>query len=198
MRNGQNGNLDVKIFGRGGDGPVSRAAGGDAAAMKSLYDAHVRYLTAVCLRYVPSEDEAKDVLQEAFIKIFSSLGTFRGDEKALRPWMRRIVVNESLMYLRSRKKDPLVFGEDSIPDSLPDLEPEPEDIPPDVLQEMIRKLPDGYRTIFNLHVFEQKSHAEVARMLGIRENSSTSQFYRARNLLASMIRDYRNAQRLER
>ena len=79
MRNGQNGNLDVKIFGRGGDGPVSRAAGGDAAAMKSLYDAHVRYLTAVCLRYVPSEDEAKDVLQEAFIKIFSSLGTFRGD-----------------------------------------------------------------------------------------------------------------------
>lgn len=166
--------------------------------MKSLYDAHVRYLTAVCLRYIPSEDEAKDVLQEAFIKIFSSLGTFRGDEKALRPWMRRIVVNESLMYLRSRKKDPLVFGEDSIPDSLPDLEPEPEDIPPDVLQEMIRKLPDGYRTIFNLHVFEQKSHAEIAGMLGIRENSSTSQFYRARNLLASMIRDYRNAQRLER
>ena len=52
--------------------------------MKSIYDSHVRYLTAVCLRYIPSEDEAKDVLQDAFIKIFSSIGTFRGSDSALR------------------------------------------------------------------------------------------------------------------
>lgn len=166
--------------------------------MKSIYDSHVRYLTAVCRRYIPSEDEAKDVLQEAFIKIFSSIGSFRGSDATLRAWMRRIVVNEALMHLRSRSKGPVLLGDNALPYDVPDEDPEPEGIPPDVLQQMIMRLPDGYRTIFNLYVFERKSHKEIARMLGIKENSSTSQFHRAKSLMASMIKDYRDAQRLEK
>ena len=188
----------MSLFRRGGDGLASRAAAGDAAAMKSIYDSHVRYLTAVCLRYIPSEDEAKDVLQEAFIKIFSSIGTFRGSDATLRAWMRKIVVNEALMHLRSRSKGPVLLGDNALPYDVPDEDPEPEGIPPDVLQQMIMRLPDGYRTIFNLYVFERKSHKEIARMLGIKENSSTSQFHRAKSLMASMIKDYRDAQRLEK
>ncbi|MGM9783859.1 MAG: RNA polymerase sigma factor [Candidatus Cryptobacteroides sp.] len=188
----------MSLFRRGGDGLASRAAAGDAAAMKSIYDSHVRYLTAVCLRYIPSEDEAKDVLQEAFIKIFSSIGTFRGSDSALRAWMRRIVVNEALMHLRRRSKDPLVLGDNALPHDVPEEDPEPEGIPPDVLQQMIMRLPEGCRAIFNLYVFEQKSHKEIARLLGIKENSSTSQFHRAKSLMASMIKDYRDAQRLEK
>lgn len=183
---------------KGGGSLVERAAGGDAAAVKSIYDAHVRYLTAVCLRYVPSSDDAKDVLQDAFVRIFSSLGGFRGDERVLRAWMRRIVVNEALMYLRRNNRNILVYQDGPLPDRGQDEDPEPEGIPPDVLQKMISDLPDGYRTIFNLYVFEDMSHKEIARLLGIRENTSTSQYHRAKALLAKKIKEYADEQRLEK
>ena len=166
--------------------------------MKSIYDSHVRYLTAVCLRYIPDADEAKDILQESFIKVFSSIGSFRGGDEALRAWMRKIVVNEALMHLRRRSREPVLLGNDALPLDVPDEDPDPESIPPDVLQQMIMRLPEGYRTIFNLYVFERRSHKEIARMLGIKENTSTSQYHRAKGLMASMIKDYRDAQRLER
>ena len=112
--------------------------------------------------------------------------------------MRRIVVNEALMHLRRRSREPVLLGNDALPLDFPDEDPDPEGIPPDVLQQMIMRLPEGYRTIFNLYVFERRSHKEIARMLGIKENTSTSQYHRAKGLMASMIKDYRDAQRLER
>ena len=72
------------------------------------------------------------------------------------------------------------------------------DIPPDVIQQMIKSLPTGYRTVFNLYVFENKSHSEIARLLGIKEGSSSSQFSRARSLLARMVREYYNKEQLSR
>jgi RNA polymerase sigma-70 factor (ECF subfamily) len=71
-------------------------------------------------------------------------------------------------------------------------DPPIEDIPPEVIHEMVRQLPTGYRTVFNLYVFEDKSHEEIARLLGISINTSTSQLYRAKNSLANMIRQYNN------
>ena len=71
-------------------------------------------------------------------------------------------------------------------------EPQIDDIPANVIQEMIRELPDGYRTVFNLFVFEEMSHKEIAGILGITESTSASQFHRARNMLAKKIKDYRN------
>ena len=138
---------------------VALAREHDAASVKALYDAYVQYLAAVCRRYLSSEDDVKDVLQDSFVKIFSSLDRFewRG-EGSLRLWMRRIAVNEA--------------------------------VPLEVLQDMIRSLPEGYRTVFNLHVFEQLPHKEIAGLLGISENTSFSQFSRAKNLLARKIREY--------
>ena len=156
--------------------------------MKTLYGQYVGYLTAVCARYIPDDDEVKDILQEAFIKIFDSMDKFswRG-EGSLKAWMTRIVVNDSLKTLRKRKTVPL-------PATLSDLpaeeEPAFDAVPLRVIQEMIRKLPDGYRTVFNLFVFEDKSHKEIASLLGIKENCSASQLHHAKALLAKWIKEY--------
>lgn len=178
---------------------VRKAKSGDTAAVKSIYDNNVRYLSAVCRRYVPDDDELKDVLQEAFIKIFSNLDKFEyKGSGSLRGWMSRIVVNEALMFLRRSSKYPLLSLDDPLPDIPETEDPDVDGIPPQVLQSMIEELPPGCRTVLNLFVFEQKSHKEIAEMLGIRENSSTSQFHRAKTLLAGMIKQYRNEQGLDR
>ncbi|MCQ2134967.1 MAG: sigma-70 family RNA polymerase sigma factor [Bacteroidales bacterium] len=178
---------------------VRKAKSGDTAAVKSIYDNNVRYLSAVCRRYVPDDDELKDVLQEAFIKIFSNLDKFEyKGSGSLRGWMSRIVVNEALMFLRRSSKHPLLSLDDPLPDIPETEDPDVDGIPPQVLQSMVEELPPGCRTVLNLFVFEQKSHKEIAEMLGIRENSSTSQFHRAKTLLAGMIKQYRNEQGLDR
>ena len=160
----------------------------DSRGTRVFYDRYAGYLTAVALRYVPDRSAVKDILQEAFLRIFDAVNRFeyRG-EGSLRSWACRIVVNGALKSLRGQGK--LQYVED-----LPDV-PEEEDVPVQlvpaaVLQRLIQELPDGYRTVFNLYVFEKKSHREIAGLLGIKEDSSASQFFRARALLARQIKTY--------
>ncbi len=156
--------------------------------MRSFYERYAGYLTAVCSRYVVDRTNVKDILQEAFIKVFQSLDRFeyRG-EGSVKAWITRIVVNDSLKYLRTSSRLNFV---DDLPDIPEDDEPTLPQIPPAVVQEMIKALPDGYRTVFNLYVFEKKSHKEIASMLGIKEDSSASQFFRARAQLAKNVKAY--------
>lgn len=203
---------------------IRKARRQDTAAIKALYDAYVQYLVAVCKSYIASDDDVKDVLQESFLKIFSSLDKFewRG-EGSLKSWMRRIVVNEALMFLRRNAKlatdsldkefAPGGFGDVSgsgvaggfgtssgfgtsfdVADEPADGDPDVAGVPMQVLLGMIRELPEGYRTVFNLYVFEEKSHKEIAGVLGISENTSYSQFSRAKSLLARKIKDYKKKQ----
>ena len=160
----------------------------DKTAMKMLYDRYVGYLTAVCARYIPDDDEVKDILQEAFIRVFQSMDkfTWRG-EGSLKAWLTRIVVNDSLKFLRRKKPLPLSA---TMAEPMDEEEPAFDSVPLDVIQGMIRKLPDGYRTVFNLFVFEDKSHKEIASLLGIKENSSASQLFHAKALLARWIKEY--------
>ena len=104
--------------------------------------------------------------------------------------MSRIAVNESLMYLRKKKKTDFVEYQDNLPDHENEEEPDVGRVPADVIQRMIGELPDGYRTVFNLFVFEDKSHKEIAGLLGITESTSASQFHRARKILAGKIKEY--------
>ena len=146
-------------------------------------------LTAVASRYLADKDQVKDVLQDAFIRIFDRFGSFRyRGEGSLRAWMSRIVANGALQVLR--REDRLLPARE-IPDTIPDEDPEVDNVPLDVLQDMISRLPDGYRTVFNLFVFEQMKHKEIASLLGIKENSSASQLLRAKALLAKEIKEYR-------
>lgn len=159
--------------------------------MADLYHRHIGYLAAVCSRYISSDEDVRDILQTSFMKIISSLDKFewRGPG-SLRAWMTRITVNESLKFLGENEKTRKMFEgyvqEDEVVE-----EPDTDNLSADVIQGMIRELPDGYRTVFNLYVFEEKSHKEIAAMLGITESTSASQFHRAKALLASKIREYR-------
>nr|CRY96219.1 hypothetical protein [uncultured prokaryote] len=135
---------------------------------------------------------AEDILQDSFVKIFSSIGTFSyKGPGSLKAWMSRIAANEALQYLRKQKHTNFLEYTDNIPDRT-DEEEEPDigKIPAGAIQKLIEELPDGYRTIFNLFVFEEKSHKEIAGLLGITESTSASQFHRARRILAKKIKDY--------
>lgn len=166
---------------------------GDRNAMHSLYSRYIRYLTAVCSRYIPNEDDVRDVLQDSFLKIFSSIKNFKyRGEGSLKGWMTKIVLNETLKFVKRTCQfnfTELKNDETDIPDDIP----ETESIPPPVIYKMIRELPDGYRTIFNLYVIEEKSHKEISRLLGIKESTSASQLHRAKALLADKIKNYINS-----
>ena len=157
---------------------------GSRSAMRELYDRYSGYATAVCLRYIPDRDEMQDVMQDSFVKIFTSLDSFeyRG-EGSLR--------NESLDYIRRNGR--FTFTDD-IPDSVEEDEPEIDAIPDDVLMEMIGRLPDGYRVVLNMYVFGGMSHKEIAEKLGIKTGTSASQYFHAKKLLAKMIDDYNKRQ----
>ena len=170
---------------------------GNRIAMKRFYDDYSGYLTAVCARYIPSREDVKDLLQESFLKIFKAIHRFeyRG-EGSLRAWSTRIVVNESLRHLKANEKMQFTtLAEDDLPNPADDQEPDIEDIPTPVILEMIRALPPGYRTVFNLYVFEEKSHKEIASILHIAESSSASQLHRAKGILMKEIELYRLKQK---
>ncbi len=168
---------------------------GDADARRALYGRYVQYLSAVCSRYITGRDDIKDILQESFIKIFRSLDGFewRGDG-SLKSWMTRVVVNECLKFLRDNRRLDMFVTMPELPD-VPEEEDDDEglsveDVPPEVVHSMIRELPDGYRTVFNLFVIEGRSHREIAKMLGISEATSASQFHRTKKILSKRIREY--------
>lgn len=165
-------------------------------AIKTIYSYYIEYLTAVCSRYVICDEDVKDVLQDSFVKIFTSLNTFeyRG-AGSIKAWLVRIVVNESLKFLKKNEKTDFLQYESDLPDAIDEDEDEPDvkNIPSDLILDMIRLLPIGYRTVFNLFVFEKKSHKEIANLLNITESTSTSQFYRAKKMLAKWIKDYSKA-----
>lgn len=160
---------------------------------KYLYEKYSARLLAVCQRYVGDRDTAEDILHDSFITIFKKLDTldFRGEEK-LYGWMRRLTVNRCIDWLRRQKREPQPLDDSpDIPDEGGGGEPEGvRKIPPAVLFRMIEELPEGYRTIFNLFCLDGYSHAEIAGMLGIKEKTSSSQYFRARTLLAQKIKKY--------
>lgn len=177
---------------------------GDATAMDELYAEYADYLTGVCYRYIGNDDDLKDVLQETFIKIFTQITTFTYRGKgSLKAWMTRIVINEALMFIRRSKKLNEVEVKTEPPDSdappggveaLPDVADEPPDtegLDATAIMDMVARLPDGYRVVFNLFAIEGRSHKQIAEKLGITPGTSASQYHKARNMLAKMIREYR-------
>ena len=105
--------------------------------------------------------------------------------------MRQISVNEALKLIRKRKRSDTVEYKWDLPDKEQEEEPDVGNVPSAVIQKMIHALPEGYRTVLNLYAFEEKSHKEIAELLGITESTSASQLHRARAILARQIKDYK-------
>lgn len=167
---------------------LSLFARGDARAMDVLYANFADYLAGVCVRYVPEQEDLHDVLQEAFIKIFTTINSFQYRGKgSLKGWMARIVVNEALMFLRNRKKMQFV-DEDAEPPDIPDAPPDTASLTAERVEKALAQLPDGYRAVFNLYAIEGKSHKEIAQLLHIKPDTSASQYHRAKKMLASILK----------
>jgi RNA polymerase sigma-70 factor (ECF subfamily) len=157
----------------------------DRKAQQLLYERFAPVMFTVCLRYVKETAEAEDVLVKAFMKVFQHIGRFEG-KGSLEGWIRRIVVNEGLAYLRSNKTMYLevdIVKADTAPSANTDH------LAVEDLMAMVQQLSIGYRTVFNLYAIEGYSHAEIAEMLQISEGTSKSQLSRARQLLQKMVAD---------
>lgn len=163
---------------------------GGRAAAEELYRRYAPGLFPVCLRYCSCTQDAEDLLQDSFIKLFTAIKTFtyRGSG-SLRGWMTRVIVNEAISRLRKSSLHTAPITDD-IEVSDDDNGSLPEGLTSQELIGFIQELPDGYRSVLNLYVFEGKSHKEIASLLGIAENSSTSQLHRAKKMLKERIEQY--------
>ena len=167
---------------------------GEREALRRLYDRYSNFAMAIGARYLPDSDEVRDVLQDCFVKILTSIGQFNyHGEGSLKAWVGRIVCNRSVDYLREHQRFVVVSD---IPDELDEVEePDLEGVPPDELTAMIGRLPANYRTVLNLFAVEQRSHKEIAQLLGIKASTSSSLLFRARRMLGKMIKDNLNRER---
>ncbi|TAL64362.1 MAG: RNA polymerase sigma factor [Bacteroidetes bacterium] len=163
---------------------------GDRRDQELLYRRHASKLYAVCLQYSGNDEEAKDILQDGFIKIFENLSHYK-HEGSFEGWMRRITVNTALEKFRSRHNLYRVDDIDQIQE--PEAEPNNEDyagLEADDLLSIIRELPPKYRMVFNLFAIEGYSHKEISKMVNISEGTSKSNLSRARVILQRRVGSY--------
>ncbi len=159
---------------------------GKPEAQRQLYEFFSQEMLGVCYRYTKSLRDAEDVLQDGFVKVFLGIAGYRS-EGQLGAWIRRIMVNTALNFLKRNRKyrDEMYFDEQPlhlVADDNPSVNLEAKE-----LAGLIRQLPHGYQTIFNLHAIEGYSHVEIGQLLGITDGTSRSQYARARALLISWI-----------
>ncbi|RYZ52042.1 MAG: sigma-70 family RNA polymerase sigma factor [Chitinophagaceae bacterium] len=157
-----------------------------ATAQRTLYDRYSHKMFAVCYRYAHNREDAEDMLQEGFIKVFSQIHKFE-NRGALEGWIRRIMIHTCINILKKNKRfnesvdlihaGALQVREESIPSIVQAKE----------VVECIRMLPLGYRTVLNLYAIEGFSHKEISDMLDVEESTSRSQYTRARNMLEDIL-----------
>ncbi len=172
------------------DDIIKKCLKNDRNAQKSLYQAFAGKMYAVCLRYSNKREDAEDILQEGFVKIFNQLQTYRNDG-SFEGWMRRIFVGLAIDYYRKNKKHNFQIIIDEELFDQPETEEENDlfsSIEAEAIHEAIQSLSDGYRTVFNLYAIEGFSHKEIANQLDISEGTSKSQFLRARLKLIEILK----------
>ena len=159
----------------------------DPRAEKALFERFAPRVYALARRYAPDETAAQDFLQECFICVFDNLKKYDARRGDVGGWIYRLSVNTCLQLLRKAKQQPpLDFGE--LPVITGEIEPGDFDqIPESLILEAIRQLPPGYRQVFNLAVFEDWQHRDIAAALGISESASRSQLTRAKQFLKNFI-----------
>lgn len=165
---------------------VNECAKGNSKAQRALFDKFAPKMLAVCQRYLRNNQEAEDVLQDGFVKVFQKIVDFKM-EGSLEGWIRRIVVNTALDTIRKNKKllDDIQVEEVQYKVSFTDHQFDGMDLAQ--LMKLIDAMPDGYRIVFNMFAIEGYSHKEIADTLGVTENTSKSQYSRARAFLRTQL-----------
>jgi RNA polymerase sigma factor (sigma-70 family) len=160
---------------------------GDRKAFDAVYAAFSAAMYGVCLRYTRCADDAQDVLQEAFIRIYRNCGQY-STEKPLAAWIKTITINSALTYIKQNYRFEL-HEEETFFDAQQEVGEEPEDREQlrQHLLKILGMLPDGYRTVFNLFVIENLTHKEIAEYLDISENTSKTQYFKAKRMIQQLL-----------
>ena len=157
----------------------------DAQSQRILYDLFKARLMGLCRRYTTNREEAKDVLQEAFIKIFRKIQQVTDPEK-LESWMKSVVVNTAIDQFRKKKIVQTAQIDDTLDKEVRGYAET--NVPDEILVALVSQLPDGCRLVFNLFVVEEYSHAEIATLLDISEGTSRSQLNYAKTVLKNKLK----------
>lgn len=160
---------------------------GKERCQKMLYDQHSKLIMGIALRFAKNGNDAQDIFQDAFLKVFlyinnfKFLGSFEG-------WVRKIAVTSSISWYRKQVSDRTTSLEIDVEENLPEVIVDDElDISMDDIVLLINELPDGYRVVFNLFAVDGYKHEEISNMLGISEGTSRSQYFKAKNALQKKI-----------
>lgn len=156
----------------------------DYKYQKLLYGKYASLFYAICLRYLKNTDDARDALQDGFMKIYNGITKFSG-EGSFEGWMKKVMVNQCLSQLRENKK--MIKVDLDLSNEAVEEEEEDMVFPPEYLFKLVQELPVGYRTVFNLYVLDGFTHKDIAENLGISEGTSKSQLARAKKMLREQL-----------
>src|SRR5712692_8907369 len=173
---------------------VQRAQRGDEQAFATLFQLHKKRVYSVCLQMTKDVADAEDLTQEAFLQVFRSVGSFRGDS-AFSTWLYRVAVNTVLMKLRRRKAPPILSLDEPVSSDSPSLRRDVGKADPSLfgaidriaLRRAMQELPEGCRQIFALHEVEGYQHHEIARMLECSVGNSKSQLHKAKMKMRDLL-----------
>jgi len=161
----------------------------DRAAQRQLFEKYSSKMMAICIRYSDTRQDAEDLLQDGFIKVFSKIGSFKRNS-ALSTWMTRVFINLAINRLNRDKRR---FKETSLEDEYVNYDDSDVDLPEDVdgqaVLNTMKELPEKYEVVLSLYAIDGMNHREIANLLGITEGGSKSRLSRARNLLRDMLKD---------
>ncbi|WP_107038501.1 RNA polymerase sigma factor [Brumimicrobium mesophilum] len=174
---------------------ISDFINGDKKAFDCIYEQFAPAMFAVCIRYTHCKDDAQEVLQISFIKIYEARNSFN-EERPLAPWIKSIVINSAINFLKKQRKMVLSSNENDFSNNVEWTYPEiQKDDLKGRLMLVLQQLPDGYRTVFNLFVLDNLSHIEIAEHLGISVGTSKSQLSKARSMIQKLIQERKKDER---
>lgn len=165
---------------------IKRAIKGNRDAQRKLYEQHSPKMLSVCRYYIKDVHQAEEAMCNGFLKVFTKLETYSG-AGSFEGWIRRIMVRESISYLRTVKK--LYFSEDGEIENNDSINNIQTALEVEHIQSLIDQLPEGYRVVFIMYAIEGYKHQEIAKALGISESTSKSQLFKARKQLQAQIKE---------
>lgn len=163
---------------------IDRCKAGDRRAQYQLYDLYVDAMYNVCFRMVNHASDAEDIIQDAFVKAFSKLDSYRY-QSTFGAWLKRIVINETINFLKARKL-PVCFTE-HLPEDITHDDAQPVNLDMQRIKHAMSRLPDGYRQILSLYLIEGYDHQEISSITGITVSTSKSQYHRAKKKLIQLL-----------
>ncbi|MCG8575836.1 MAG: RNA polymerase sigma factor [Flavobacteriales bacterium] len=161
---------------------------GNKKAFDRIYHDYSKAMYSVCLRYTNNTDQAADILQDAFIKIYEKRNLFN-PELSLGAWIKRIVINEAINHYRVNKRFQFVEDDNYFDEEEAPVEIAEETNLKEILLDTLRELPEGYRTVFNMYVFDNLKHQEIADYLGVSINTSKTQLAKARKMIQRKLEE---------